>query len=510
MSDSTEVYESRPNPFLLYFIYILMALLVTAVVWTNYSKIDIVVKSNGIFRSKNSIYEISSAVNGKVTKCNVSDGQFVQKGDVLYTLEVFSLGETIKYYQNELENVTERIVILKAYEKSLNSDNNELKKFSNNKYYNEFVNRRLLLSANIYSNDRNTKKEADIYQGKINVLTASIHQYEEKKEKLNKVKKCIVSKKNVFGKEENYYSSIVNAYLSNYNFTVSQYDTQISEQQKKVEKCDKLLKEAVSQNDVSKGDIQEQRKEIELKIIVLKNEKQQALSNLELQQISNIEQQIGSINDAIISLQNNISSTQLEFKALGNNENFEDKEIFILSEKEKIANEILSYQTKKEEYKNHLKGYDIQKDNCKVKASSSGYFYLQQDIKQGSFVQEGAKIGKIYQGKETEFNAEIYVKNSDIAKLQKNQKVKFEIVAYPSSKYGYFTGKIINISKDITIDTESGNAYYLVKATCDKTTIKSKKGKEASIMNGMMFQAKIIVDEENVLTHLLRKIDLLD
>lgn len=157
-----------------------------------------------------------------------------------------------------------------------------------------------------------------------------------------------------------------------------------------------------------------------------------------------------------------------------------------------------------------MKYYCIKQHDISIKATASGYFYLQQDIKTGTYVQEGASIGKIYPETETEFYAQIYVENADIAKLKEGQEVKFEISAYPSSEYGYFTGKITNIPKDISIDQSTGRTYYLVEVSCENAAIKNKAGKDVSLMNGMACQTKIVVDEENVLTYLLRKIDLLD
>ena len=101
------------------------------------------------------------------------------------------------------------------------------------------------------------------------------------------------------------------------------------------------------------------------------------------------------------------------------------------------------------------------------------------------------------------------MENSDIAKLEEGQKVKFEIAAFPSSEYGYFTGTVESISKDIRVDQASGSAYYLVKAACDETTVQNKDGKTCSIMNGMTCQAKVVIDEENVLRYVLQKIDLI-
>jgi len=345
MSDSTEVYESRPNPFLIYFIYLLAAMFVIALLWMSFSKIDIVVTSNGMFKSNASISEISSNVTGTVSTCNVRDGQYVNEGDILYTLDVISLDDTIQYYQTELNDVTERLEMLQAYAQYLDGTDNALDSLNSNTYYQEIIDRKDLLDANI------------------------------------------------------------EAYAS---------------------------------------------------------------------------------------------------------DNSDVEDIYILTEKNTVAGEILTYLSKKDEYENYLKSYNIQNDNCVIKANASGYFYLLQDIKNGSYVQEGTAIGKIYPDSDTEYYAQIYVENTDIGKLQTGQAVQFEIPAYPSSEYGYFTGKITTISKDISVDQSTGNAYYLVAVSCDNNTLSNKDGESVSLLNGMACQAKIIVDEENVLTYLLRKIDLVD
>lgn len=107
-----------------------------------------------------------------------------------------------------------------------------------------------------------------------------------------------------------------------------------------------------------------------------------------------------------------------------------------------------------------------------------------------------------------DYYAEVYVRDDEIARLNEGQKVKLEISAYPSSEYGYFTGKIENIAEDITIDQTSGISYYVVNIECNKNVVKGKDGEEYSLRNGMSCQAKVIVDEENVMRYLLKKIDL--
>ncbi len=135
---------------------------------------------------------------------------------------------------------------------------------------------------------------------------------------------------------------------------------------------------------------------------------------------------------------------------------------------------------------------------------------MSQDIKAGTYVQEGSSIGQIYPEEQSGYYAEIYVNNADIAKIKLEQEVKFEIASYPSGEYGYFTGIVEDIAKDITIDQETGSAYYVVKVRCSNLEIKNKEGDIGGLMNGMATQAKIIIDEKSVLSYVLEKIDILD
>ena len=265
-----------------------------------------------------------------------------------------------------------------------------------------------------------------------------------------------------------------------------------------------------NQNTVDVEALKKQREALVAACDLTKKEKAQSLMNLELQQIATIEQQIAGYNDTILSLESNLTSAKLQLNTINDADDEAKETIAVRTEKGNIAAEILSYEEKQKECEAYLKSYDIQNNNCIIKATSSGYFYTSQELKVGRFVQEGATIGSIYPETESKYYAEIYVENTDIAQIKEGQNVKFEIAAYPSSEYGYFEGIIENIARDISVDQSTGYAYYLVRVKCDNMILKGKDGKEATLMNGMACQAKIIVDEKTVLTYFLEKIDLLD
>lgn len=542
MSDITEVYESRPNRFLIYTIYVILIIIVVAVMWMCLSKMDIVVKSNGTFKGSNEVYEISSGVTGSVKEKHVLSGQYVDEGDVLFVLNIDELSDTIVRYQNEQEASKDRLKILLAYEKSLDGGKKELEVCADNPYYDEYINRLELLYANMNLNESSTSGQSSLYQGNIDSISRTIAKYKEKVDKLNAVKQCITARNNTFDGKDSYYYSIVNSYLASYSYTALQYDNQINKYQKQIDEYDKKIEGAdgeLSKEDealsiektvicdyipveadfqttlsnnatTSMDSLKEQRDSLVAECDLVKKEKSQALLNLELQQITSIEQQISGYNDTILSMETNLTSAKLQLETVNSVDNKSEESVAILTEKGSIAAEILSYENKVKECETYLKSYDIQNDNCTIKANVSGYFYTLQDLKTGSYVQEGTAIGVIYPEQESKYYAEIYVENSDIAKVKEGQKVKFEVAAYPSSEYGYFEGTVENIAKDISVDQSKGQAYYLVRVKCNNMSLKGNDGEEVTLMNGMACQTKIVVDEKNVLTYIFEKLDLLD
>lgn len=244
MSDSTEVYEAKPNRFIVYTIYLILMILIVAVLWMRFSKIDIVVRSNGVFKGSNAVYEISSGVTGTVKETHVENGQYVKEGDILYILTIEELSDTILSYQNEFNAVKDRLEILSAYEKSLDGDKTELETMTDNPYYDELINRMELLYANVDANKNDADGQITMYKGNVDSLSETIEKYKEKIDKLNTVKRCVTAQNNTFNANESIYYSIVSSYIASYNYTALQYDNKINEYQKQIDKYEEQLKRA--------------------------------------------------------------------------------------------------------------------------------------------------------------------------------------------------------------------------------------------------------------------------
>ncbi len=509
MSESTEIYESRPNRFLVYFIYLVLGMFFIAFIWMYFWKIDIVVTSNAVFRGEEKVYDISSDISGKIQTCNIADGQFVKEGEVLLTIDSESFAETIKNYQDRLTDIEQRIQMLTIYLEYLEGETEQIDSFTENKYYEEFNNRKQLLEADIELSGKNTEELRNQYQKETENIRKSIDNCKNKIHKLEQAEESIISRINPFDISDNYYYSIVNSYLSNYEAVEFQYDNQIKELKNSIIELEKQKNTTDGNNmeavEALQGNIDAIQEEITLK----EKEQEKVLINLELQEISNLQQQIETFNTTLRSLEAELSSVEYKMAGLNDSDTEITKDISVMKEKNNIAVELLTYEEKKSECEVYLKSYNQKKVNCSIVANTTGYVSLNTEVRQGGYIQEGTVICRILPEENHGYYAEIYVENRDIGRLKEGQNVKFEIAAYPSGEYGYFTGVIDNIAKDITVDN-SGSSFYLVKAKCDKITVMNEKEEEGTIMNGMVCQAKIIVEKKSVLNYLLEKIKLFD
>ena len=111
LSESTEIYEKKPNPAVVSFLYILLGIIVIAVLWMAFSEIDIVTECNGVFLYGDGVTEVTCDYNAKITKCNVTDGEYVTEGTVLYELRLVGSDKDSKK-----EDQTEEAPVIRAEE----------------------------------------------------------------------------------------------------------------------------------------------------------------------------------------------------------------------------------------------------------------------------------------------------------------------------------------------------------------------------------------------------------
>lgn len=611
MSDSREVYESKPNIFLSLFVYVVFGIFVIALIWMYFGRIDVVVKSEGILRPNNQVATVVNNYTGTIKEVNIQDGQEVTKGDILYVIEHEDLLKQKNYYETQLSEIIKEITNLQTYKKSIEDGKNYFNK-NDEEYY--------LKYRSFYINYKISEKDAD-YKDKARSLNqVSINKQmsseKERLQSLEKLEEAVNTEKNPFlnaGSEKEYYD-LYTKYLSDYKTLVQKYDSAKSEIElsttaegvvdsldyysgrkrslgllmKSIEQGKNLFTDSSSyslqydeykskQEELSadyeqakedyeinkaleglavteweveqsetkvqaakraidayktsclkdiKNSITEAEKSIEeLKLskkstltkeeLLSKNkeERENALLNFKLSYLVDLRSKITALKDSITSLTDNLNNLILEDnKSLYSDEDNKSDaslEEYKNTEISTTINNIKADEDKRDEITATVEKLDFQIDEATVKAARSGVVNSNMELVKGDTLSTGTTVMTIMPDNESSFKANVYVSNKDIGKLNEGMRVKFNVYALPNSEYGYLTGRITKISKDLRVDEKNGGGYYLVEASINGKSLYDSKGKELSLKAGMSCQAQMITENKRILKFVLEKMNFL-
>ena len=209
ITDSKEMYETKPNPFIKIFIYILVACIGCALIWTYWGEIDIVSKGLGVVRPNENISTIRSKVQGEVVYTQVEEGRQVNKGDVLFELayddleiQKLAIMEALKEKKASLEN-------LEKLRDSIEEEKNLFSLETEKEYYDRYIKfendykvlkNEMLMSS---ENEESTSRQTEINQG---IYLDQVAKQEEEIQNLETLKSCFVQGENIFEDDQSYYA----------------------------------------------------------------------------------------------------------------------------------------------------------------------------------------------------------------------------------------------------------------------------------------------------------------
>ena len=263
MSDSREVYESRPHPFFILFIYMLLTIVAVTLLWAVFFKIDIVVKGTGTVSVREDSSIVTNTYAGAISKCNIVDGQVVAKGDILYEIEATDWDLQLNNYNNQLQENENRLTMMEAYLSWLMDSSVDLLQYADNPYYEEYAARQKLVQLQMEQVNSEFSTQNDAYDAQLASGSSMLTYYEGEIDKLNQLSVGIRSRTNTFAQTDSYYYAKLDNYITQYNNTVSQYDTTLASLQKELDQAKKDLEEA--KTDIANADnkISQAQKEID-------------------------------------------------------------------------------------------------------------------------------------------------------------------------------------------------------------------------------------------------------
>ena len=165
--------------------------------------------------------------------------------------------------------------------------------------------------------------------------------------------------------------------------------------------------------------------------------------------------------------------------------------------------ELTQQNNKSEELKSSISQFQNEQKNYIITASVSGTIQNIKGFEAGNFIRSGTPIAEI--SPDTDLIAECYINPSDIGLLKKNNQVKYQINAFNYNQWGMATGKILRISKDITL--VNNRPLFRVICSLDQKQLQLKNGFEGKLKKGMTLNARFFIIERSVYELLYDKMD---
>lgn len=480
ITDSREVLESRPQPFINIFIYILIALIVIAVIWSYFGEIDENIKAQGIVRPNQKISSIKNQITGKVENVNFKEGDLVKKGDLLFTIEHSVLDLQRDSLSAEYNKSTLELNKLKKLIKSIVDGKNYFDGNSENEkdYYNKYLK---------YQTD------IDVQSKQVELDSSNLSEVNKALEGLNTLRQSVLQNKNLFnGKEDIYYDQYIDYSLNTKNLK------DIVDQKKDLYK---KTEELVNASAISKKEFDDVKTQLD--------DAQFNLQKYQNEFLLNINTKIADNNATIEQLRINLKTTGQndESAPIVNEVSLQKYKMDTIVQTD---SDIKTLTTSLEKLKNDLNEVDSNIKDCTVTSPIEGYINISNEINTGDLIQSVTEIATIVPEDDTAFKVLLYVPNADIANIKKRQKIKYHFQALPYREYGELIGTIVNIGTDARMDQTSNSSFYTVEASVENKPLYSYKGVKSEIKVGMDCEAQVIVKTKKILYYLLEKINLRD
>ena len=202
IKDSRLLYEKDLPPFGYIIVSVITLLVIAVVIWSINTQKSYVIKSQGVIESTNKNY-IMSSYTGEINKMNISEGSFVETGDVLFTVKSTDLDLQEEQITGQIDVYTDNINQLRKLEQSIMDGKNyfDIAKESDRQYYNQYE----AYVSQIEQNDidastyktygytdsqieaeltKNNAKISELYYSTLKTIDEGITQYENEIDKL--------------------------------------------------------------------------------------------------------------------------------------------------------------------------------------------------------------------------------------------------------------------------------------------------------------------------------------
>lgn len=495
LSDSREIMAKKSPPAITILIFLISSILVIALIWAYFAKLDTYVKVSGEVRTSENISEITLLNGGKLSEIKFQDGSYVEKGDVLFLLDD-------EYYVNQKEiiikQIEEKKVSIENYEKlitSIKNDKNEFSESQDSEFYHQYESYRLELENALKqissNNEKITASQNEILQA-ISQNQASMDKVKKTYEDYSELYNAINEDYQYTGTNQitiniyNMYTASINKVTVLYEESVSAYDELV---QKKQENPDSVTQEEIEQAEQSK------------------NAAYADIQSTKASTLNEINSVLQELDNQIDTYQANIDSYSIKNDSLL----FDDTEQITIDRIKNsyyinINNSIQALETEIDSFESKSAEIEETLSNCNIKAEQDGFLTYSKELSTGDTISAGTTIGTIVPNT-SEYVVNLYIPEYEIVNIEIDQVVEYSFSGISSTDFGKTYGKILSVSADSFVNQTNGQKYYKATASIEETQLENSDGNIVNIKVGMIAEIRAIVGTQSVVSWLLDKLN---
>ncbi|MDR0380987.1 MAG: HlyD family efflux transporter periplasmic adaptor subunit [Oscillospiraceae bacterium] len=500
LSDSREVLFERPHRFVAWFGYGLIALIAVALIWAFLGRIDYYVKAQGEVRPNESMSVIRNTVTGRVRTVALSEGQRVQKGDLLFSMEVETQLNTASVLERQVASIDLEAANLEKYKTSIVEGENlfDLGDPDELDYY--FRYQKYVIDRDVAVEQiKNTNADFSRLMNEAQISESSAQNNRRRIESeiadLQLLLQSIDGGENLIPEDDaETYGRFVD-----YQLTLARYAALVELQQTQKDRMEALYAAggaSLKELETARYDLESTRQEREK----YKNESRLNVS----QSLTALRKNLGDLTAAV-------QSARAVFSAYTDRGYSED----LIAEKSKLdalavtADTLFTLQNNADTLRKDLHAIRLSIAEANVIAPIDGTVSLQTEINSGDFLQSGTEIATIIPGADGELKVLLAVSNADIADIVEGQTVHYRFSALPFRQYGELEGVITKISADAR-GNGAGQSHYLVEAALPNTVLVGRDGTPESLKVGMSVEARVITKNARIIHWVLEKMNFID
>lgn len=183
-----------------------------------------------------------------------------------------------------------------------------------------------------------------------------------------------------------------------------------------------------------------------------------------------------------------------------------EKEEFCTSFISSIRQELDSLRLEKENIDQQLKQLQVSLENLVIVSPIDGFVQEISSLNPGDYIFTDQKVLNIVPKADDSCRIELNIPAEKMGRLKTGQKVKLRFPAFPYYEYRGINGTLKVIQPDSQV-SDSGTLFFKAYADVDSMELRSRKGESYQIKPGFEVNARIVLDNQRLMTFLLKKLD---